>query len=124
MELLERVLEKASIIYFTITWGTMRNQLGKQVFPKDGESKLKETIQNLKSQVKALKKQVDLLKNENKQLQKTIESDINHINDLTSSLSLEEVLEFTKAMKSSPEIRETEKEKVRKKFAEKYGGKS
>lgn len=101
----------------------MRNQLGKQVFPKEGESKLKQVIQDLKADIKGLKKKIEKLENLNSELQKVLKEDLDIINNLTVNVSLEEVLAITKKIKEK-DPKDILKDKTRKKYAEKYSVKT
>ena len=87
------------------------------VYPKDNEKKEKETIQTLKSRLRRLEKDKKRLISEVKTLEKAFAESIKKINELTKERKLEQLLEIERHIEQTSEPL-TEKERVRKKFAD------
>ena len=98
-----------------------RKKTNRRVFPKDNDDSLRDTIQKLKSQVRRLKKELKIKTEEVNSLRKARVKDVDQIENLLDNLSVEQVIDLTN--KRDFDIKDEEREKVRRKFAEEFGSK-
>lgn len=96
----------------------MRKQNSKkQDYPKNYEKKLKETIQNLKSQLRNERKKNKRLQHDYEMMEKTLEDNVEKLQELTSQFTLQELLKLAKN-KHKPVLEQ--KEDMRRETIERY----
>lgn len=70
-----------------------------KVFPKEGEDRAKETIRKLKAELKKVNKKLQRAEDEKKQLMRAFNSNLDHIEEITDELSLEDILRVVRHKK-------------------------
>lgn len=92
-----------------------------KVFPKEGDSKLKEANRNLRSRVKQLQRKVKNLEQEKKELLQAFEKSVGHVKDVTDYLTVEQNIDIVEDRPVRKPV--TEKDKLVQELKEKYGRK-
>ena len=95
---------------------------GRKTFPKEKDGKQRDTIQQLKSQVRKLKKIVKNQNNEIDQLETALAKNFEQISDLMGNLSIEQAIDLAKKKNHVAKPKEDTKEMIRERFTKQFGG--
>lgn len=90
-----------------------------KVFPKEGESKLKEANRNLRARVKQMKREIVNLKQQIKELQKGFDKNNDHVKKVTDFLSLEQNIQL-----ANDKVPKTKTETLKEELRRQYCGKA